>query len=465
MLTGIILSLYFLVLIIIGIYSKRYTKDINSFAIGNRNLGIWAAALSFSATNWSSTTILGNAGMGYLGGMGFLAQPILPIICVPLGILVLGWATRKTSEALGVSTVPGLFRARFNNNATSLICTVVITVFLIPFMVAIIIAAALGIEMLTGWSYTWSVISVSIISGVYISIGGFMATVYSGIIQGIWMLIGNVWLFSVLLFTLGGPQGIYERLSFESVNLISVPGVLGWEYILLHSFVWSLAPWGMPHTIQKWFAFKDKRVVFYSAMLVSVFAGIIIFTSNANGVMARALLGNQLIEKPDMAFPIVVIQYLPQFFSILLLTTVLSASLSTIDSLLHICTTIMTKDVYQKYASDHFSNKNHFIVSTITIAILITITTWGALKASSYILTLAAFSASVIASTILPSLVYALFWKNSNAAGSIAAQIGGCLICLLWYLLKSPFGVPPILVGLAFGFTVLPLVSMQVRCR
>ena len=462
MTTGMIIALYFLMLIVIGIYSKRHNKNINSFAVGNKKLGAFSTALTYSATNWSSTTILGNAGMGYIGGLGFLLQPNLPIIFVPLGILILGEATRKVTSALNVDTVPGLFQARFKNNTTSAFCTIVILIFLIPYMMAIIIAAALVIEMLTGWSYTWSVIVVSIISGIYISLGGFMATIYSGIIQGIWMLVGNIWIFVVLLSNLGGPQGIYERLSFESAELVSVPGVLGWEFILLHAFVWSIAPWGMPHTIQKLFTLKNRRVVYYSAILVSIFAGLIMFSSNANGIMARAFWGDELISNPDMAFPMLVVSLLPSVFATLLLTTILSASLSTLDSLLHVCTVVFVKDIYQK----HISNiKNHYAVSTITVAILIIVTTLGALKASAYILTLAAFSASIITSTVLPSLVYCLFWARSDAAGAIVSQVGGCLTCLLWYILKSPYSVPPIILGLLFGFISFPVVSYCVLNR
>jgi SSS family solute:Na+ symporter len=454
-----IFILYIVLIIGVGIYCRRYTTTLEGFFVGARNLGPWLLGLAYFSTYFSSSVMVGNVGVGYKAGLSWFFMPILQTLALPVGLLIFAEGLRKTSKQLGIVTVPDYMRERYLNTFPAAFLAVVMIIFLMPYMVAVTKGAAVVVQTITGIPYFWSVWIVIGVTGAYVILGGFMSGVITDFAQALWMAAGALVTFVVALVYVGGPAAVATKLKALNPVLIETPGTLGWSGLFALSFVFGIAPWGLPQLVQKCFGMRDRRVVRPASIILVVMAFLILYTSNGNGIFARAIFGNELLNNPDYAFPKLVVALLPPILQGFILAAVAAAAMSTLDGVILVAAGAFARDLYQRIINPKAGDHVVLRINTVVLVILTIVTGYFSLRPPPLLLYLTVFSHSVLATSVMAPLFYGIYYRRATAGGCIASQIAGVAMVLIWFQLKQPFGIHPFLVGLVVSLIVFPIVS------
>ena len=455
----VVLIIYLLIMVGIGIYCRRYTTKLEGFFVGFRSLGPWLLAFTYFATYYSSSVMIGNSGVGYKAGLSWFFMPIAQILLIPIGLLLFAKALMNASKQLGVITIPDYFRARYKSTLPSGILALIMVIFLVPYMVAVTKGGALAFETLLGIPYKWAVVFIIAITAAYSIVGGFMSGVITDMIQGVIMIVGVVTIFIVSLVAAGGPAGVADKLQAIDPQLIRTPGTLGWAGLLGFSFVFGIAPWGIPQLLQKTLAMKTRRVVGPSAIVVIMLALLILYTCNGSGVIARALFANEFIDNPDYAFPTLIARYLPPAMSAILLTAIVAAVMSTLDGILLVAAGAVSRDFYQQIINKKASDKRVLRLTWIVMLILSVITLFAAFSPPPMLLYLTAFSFSLMTATILAPMFFGIYYRKATLAGCVVSQVVGVSVVLILTIFKVKFLIHPLIPGLLAALITLPIVS------
>ena len=193
--TILILALYVLIMVSIGVYTARRTKNTNDFILGGRNVGSWLTAFSYGTTYFSAVVFIGYAGQ-FGWGYGISASWVgigNAIIGSLIPFFLIGRRTRLMTNHLGAKTMPDYFGKRFDSSKLKTASALIVFIFLIPYTASVYN----GLSRLFGMVFdlgknggTIIIILMALLSAVYVTLGGYKATALNDFFQGIIMLIG-----------------------------------------------------------------------------------------------------------------------------------------------------------------------------------------------------------------------------------------------------------------------------------
>jgi len=456
----VILALYLAGMLLIGyICRKKYTDTVSGFFAGGKKLGPWVFALTYGSTYLSSSTFVGNTGTAYAGGMAYLFMPLAQILSLPLGLIFFSHMLRKMSKTLDVVTIPTYLEKRFKSSAAGIIASIVIVIFFIPYLVGIVKAGALSLGALLGIPYNWGVLMIALISVIYLMFGGYMARCYTDVAQGIMMFVGMSAVVIAGFFIVGGPTAIAEGVAKADPALLETPGPKGWSALFLYSTVFAIAPWGLPTLVQTNFTIGNRKHVYTAAVVLSIWVAFVLFGSMIIGNMGRAYFGDLYIDSVDKVFPALVMEWFPNVFGALIIVAVIAAAMSTIDGTLMNSGAAVGVDLYKRYFKKDADDKAVIRVSNIAMLIITIIVIIWAFNPPAMVLTLTSWAFSLVAGGLIVPVYVGLYYKRATGAGCVAGIIAGVLGTLLWYLTKSPLGIPPFVMGCVFSALALFIVS------
>lgn len=436
----IVFWIYFLAMVGIGIYCLKYSGGFDQFMVGNRDLGPWYLGATFFATYMSSSVMIGNCGTAYTSGMSYMWNGAVQVLCVPFGIIFLFAGLSKASKQLGVVTVPGYLKARYLSKVPSAMLGCFMVVFLFPYLIGIVKGSANMISAVTGFTFAHSVYLILGVTALYAVVGGFMAGTITDFFQALLMCFGATFVFVAALIHIGGLENVVTNLKAIDPILVDSPGTLGWNQLVGITFVYGFAPWGLPQLVQKGFAMRDKRVIKPCIVVVAFLLVFILFTSNANGAIARAIYGDEFLGAQDTVFPIMVARLLPEWAQGLVLAGVTAAAMSTLDSVVLVMAGAVANDIYKECINPKATSKTLLRISQVAVfvvfGLLALIVAGGVGQEITF---LAAFSHTMMASMCAAPLFGGMFWKKGTTAGVIISQLCGVFFALLWYAIGQPF--------------------------
>lgn len=458
-----ILALYFLVLLMIGFISSRKINDIKDYYVGGKKLGYWVVAFSTRATGESAWLLLGLTGLGAIAGVSAFWVVVGEVIGVSVAWFVLAKRFKWLTDKYDSITVPDYLVSRFKSKTHTLriIAASMLAIFVIIYVSAQIDATGSAFEAFLGWNYFKGAIFGFVIVLAYIFFGGFVAVAWSDLFQGVLMFLGLVLLPIFAVFKMSSDQNIWEGLQTIDPNLVNVWGgnldiltiatLAG--YILI-----GLGFMGSPQIFVRFMSIKDEEeinkgrwvAIFYTLLTdcAAVTIGIIgryLFTET--GADPEALLGNNgqdvLIQLVEFSFPLIIVGFY--------IAVVLSAIMSTIDSLLVVASSAVMRDIYQQVLQPKSSIKNLSRLSRIVtvamalfalaIAMIVAVTT-----PERTIFWFVIFGWSGIAATFCPVTILSLFWSKYSERGAIASMIVGFLSVPLFKFVVTQFdGIGPVI--------------------
>lgn len=472
----ILLIVFFGIMISVGVVSRKHASNVNDFVLGGRSVGPWLTAFAYGTSYFSAVVFVGYAGQ--FGWKYGLASTWIGLGNAVLGSLlawvVLGRRTRIMTHHLRAATMPDFFGKRFASNALRIAASAIVFVFLIPYTASLYNGLSRLFGMAFDIPYTVCVVLMATLTGVYVILGGYMATAINDFIQGIIMIGGIVAVIGAVLNGQGGFMAAVGKLAeLES----DVPVTLGQPGAFTSFFgpdplnllgvivLTSLGTWGLPQMVHKFYTIKNEKAVKTGTIISTFFAVIIsggcyflggfgrLFDSpsiyNADGSMAYdAVIPAMLSTLPDVLIGIVVI-------------LVLSASMSTLSSLVLTSSSTLTLDFIKGNLVKDLSEKKQLLVMRVLIVFFIAISVILALNPPTFIAQLMGISWGALAGAFLAPFLYGLFWKGTTRLAVWASFIAGVGITVANMFIK--FIASPINAGAAAmiaGLIIVPVVSL-----
>ncbi|MCK4392915.1 sodium/proline symporter, partial [Candidatus Bipolaricaulota bacterium] len=450
-----VLLLYMGLLVVVGLFTSRSLRNVEDFYIGGRRIGPWVTALSYVAAYFSSVVIIGGGGFGYQYGMSTLwIGAVNVLLGCTLAWIVLGRRLREFTTRLGTMTIPGFLATRFKAKEARIISALVIAVFLIIYNVSILKGMGHIFEGLMHIPYIVGVLLSGVIIVFYVSLGGYLAVVWTGFFQAWVMGAGLILLTVGALKAVGGLSATNAALAAVDRGLVETPGAWGWAGLISYALIVSFGVWGMPQLLVRFYSIKSIDVLRIGTVVTSL-GGSMALLPYLDGAIARVL--HPGLTNADLAIPTLAKTVLSPWGGAIFLAGVIAAGMSTFASVLIITSSAIVHDFAQKGLGKPLSEKQAFRYSRITSAVVGLVSLGIALRPPALVLVLTAFAWAVIASTCLWPILFGIYWRGATRWGVLSSMGGGLAVSLIWIALGSPFGLHGFIPGIASGLILLLL--------
>ena len=493
----LLLVFFFAVMVAVGIYCRRTATNVQGFVLAGRNVGSWLTAFAFGTSYFSAVIFVGYAGQ--FGWRYGLAATWIGIGNALIGSLlawrILGRRTRLMTQYLHSATMPDFFGRRFASNALKVAASVIVFIFLIPYTASLYNGLSRLFSMAFGIDYLWCVLGMAVLTGVYVLVGGYMATAVNDFIQGLIMLVGIVAVILSVLNGNGGFTSAIERLS--QIPSETAPALSGAFtsffgpqpiYLLGVVLLTSLGTWGLPQMVGKFYAIRNEAAIRKGTIISTFFALVVAGGCYFLGGFGR--LYGSVIEYTPAGTPVYdsiipsMLQTLPDLMIGIVIILVLSASMSTLSSLVLTSGSTLTLDIIvPAHAAAHkgekLTDKAQLLCIRLLVLFFIAVSSFIAIvqarSSVTFIAQLMGISWGALAGAFLAPFLYGLYWKRTTATSVWVSFVAGVvLMCACMYCnftgktFLSPFFSSPINAGvlaMVLGLVLVPIVSLFGRVR
>lgn len=475
-----LLIVFFAIMIGVGFYSRKSTTDVNGFVLGGRTVGPWLTAFAYGTSYFSAVVFIGYAGQfGWKYGLSStwigLGNAFLGSL---LAWVVMGRRTRVMTHHLDAKTMPDFFGKRFDSNKLRITAAAIAFVFLIPYTASLYKGLSTLFGLAFDIPYVTCVIAMAILTAVYVILGGYMATAINDFIQGLIMLGGIVAVIFAVLNGQGGFLSAINKLSqipvdatVTSTNLQNMNGpfvsFFGPDPLNLLGVIilTSLGTWGLPQMVGKFYSIKSESAIKTGTVVSTVFAVIIaggcyflggfgrlfdsakIHLSNG-GIEYDNIIPQMLYTLPDILIGVVVV-------------LVLSASMSTLSSLVLTSSSTLTLDMLKITIMKKANDKKTVFVMRLFIVFFIVISVIIALNPPTFIAQLMGYSWGALAGSFLAPFLYGLFTKKVTKAAvwvNFIYGVGLTVLNIFFKFIASPINCGA--VAMVGGLVLVPIVSL-----
>ncbi len=443
--TGILVVVFFAVMVAVGFYCKKHATDVNGFVLGGRNVGPWLTAFAYGTSYFSAVIFVGYAGQ--FGWNFGLASTWIGLGNAFIGSLlaweILGRRTRVMTQHLNSKTMPDFFQKRYDSKALKIAASVIVFVFLIPYTASLYNGLSSLFNIAFEIPYWVCILVMAVLTGIYVIFGGYMATAINDFIQGIIMLGGIVAVIVAVLNQNGGFM--------KSTELLAEKG--GWEYtsflgpnpifLVVVVLLTSLGTWGLPQMVGKFYAISNEAAIKKGTIISTIFAIIVAGGCYFLGGFGKLFVTEEAFAaaggKFDTIVPTMLSNLSPYIIGVVIVL-VLSASMSTLSSLVLTSASTLTLDVIIPEEKKNANEKKKLLVMRLLIVFFIALSAVIAIlkdsiwSKSMFIAQMMGVSWGALAGSFLAPFLYGLYWKKTTRVAvwtSFGFGVGVTLIQLL----------------------------------
>ena len=488
MFVKVVLTLAFLAIMVgVGVYSRKHSGSVDGFVLGGRNVGPWLTAFAYGTSYFSAVVFIGYAGQfGWKFGLSSTWIGIgNAIIGSLLAWLILGRRTKLMTQKIRSRTMPDFFGTRYDSEALRIVASIIAFVFLIPYTAGVYKGISTLFEMSFHIRYEYCVVLMAALTAVYVILGGYKATAINDFIQGIIMLFGITAVIIAVLSLKGGLVEATRRLAeipsdanaavnggFASLFGPDPRGLVG--VVILT----SLGTWGLPQMVGKFYSITDESAIRRGTVISTVFAFLVAGGCYFLGGFGRLFEPTRL-PNGALAFDSIIpsmLATLPDVLIALVVLLVLSASMSTLASLVLTSASTLTLDIiYRDRASGEGevasgqlddsvaakTERRKVVVMRVLIIFFITLSLMIALNPPTFIAQLMGISWGALAGAFLAPFLLGLYSRRVTRFSVWACFVWGVGLTVVNMLLGNP--INPIDCGalaMLGGFAVVPLASL-----
>ena len=494
----IMLVVFFAVMIAVGISTRKKARTVDGFVLGGRKAGPWITAFAFGTSYFSAVIFVGYAGQfGWNFGMSATWAGLgNAFIGSLMAWNILGRRTRIMTQHLDAKTMPDFFGKRFGSINMKVIASIIVFIFLIPYTASLYN----GLSSLFGLVFDvpyWAVIALmAVLTGIYVIFGGYMATAINDFIQGIIMLFGICAVIGSVMNANGGFM--------ESVKSLSAIPTEGWEGGAFTSFLGpdplallfvvmltSLGTWGLPQMVNKFYAIKSEGDIHKGTVISTVFAIIVAGGCYFLGGFGR-LYADKIQYQANGVTPLFdtivpsMLATLPAIVIAVVIVLVLSASMSTLSSLVLTSSSTFTLDVITPMKKEGIREDDQVKIMRLLIVFFIIVSAVIAVIKDAhpeitFIAQMMGVSWGALAGSFLAPFLYGLYWKKTTKAACYVSFAWGCALMVVQMVVSlggiDVSGWGPILgylfassvrsgvIAMVGGLIIVPVVSMFTSCQ
>jgi Na+/proline symporter len=495
---------YVLVMLWIGWWSMRKTRDVKDFFIGGRSLGPWMSAFAYGTTYFSAVLFIGYAGkLGW--GFGIYTMWIVvgnTVVGTILAWKILAGRTREMTARLSAITMPEFLRARFQSPGLQIFAAAVMFVFLVPYSASVLMGLSFLFEMTLHIPYTQALYFLTGLTAIYLVMGGYFAVAISDFIRGIVEFAGvmiMVWLLahsagiggfgSATTALLSDPKVMAPAL--DSVKTIgggafvlkiwgaqlTIPSlavtVPGWMILAALVLITSFGPWALPQMVQKFYSIRSRQDVTRAMTIAGVFALFMAFGAYYSGALThlfyRGGLPADLLSPKGPIFDKIMPHFiltsgLPGALVLVIVLMVFSASMSSLSSLVLVSSSAVAIDIYGAYVDHQKNPKRTMALLRLLCVVFVGVSLFIALNKPTLIMNLMIMSWGTLSGVFLAPYLFGLFWRRTTRAAVWAGMIVGLASAVALFVAWGADGVPLAgAVAMVIPLVIVPAVSLFTR--
>lgn len=493
------LVIFFAVMVYVGYRSRKAATDVNGFVLGGRSVGPWLTAFAFGTSYFSAVIFVGYAGQ--FGWKFGLASTWAGLGNAFIGSLlawnILGRRTRIMTQKLDAKTMPDFFGKRFDSTVLKVAASIIVFIFLIPYTASLYNGLSSLFGLVFDVPYWVIIVIMAVLTGIYVIVGGYMATAINDFIQGIIMLFGISAVIAAVLSDNGGLLAATQKLSEVpaegwtggAFSSFFGPDPLALLFVVLLT---SLGTWGLPQMVGKFYSIKSEKDISKGTIISTVFAVVV-----AGGCYFLGGFGRLYADKISYATKVVdgvevqtplfdtivpaMLATLPSVIIAVVVVLVLSASMSTLSSLVLTSSSTFTLDVIKPASKKEMSEKKQvtimraFIVFFILVSAVIAIFK-DANPQVTFIAQMMGVSWGALAGAFLAPFLYGLYWKGVTKVSVAVCYVWGCAIAVIQLVISlggvDVSGWGPVLgyifsssinsgvIAMVGGLIIVPIVSL-----
>ena len=469
-----LLVVFFGIMLAVGVHCRRHATDVNGFVLGGRSVGAWLTAFAYGTSYFSAVIFVGYAGQfGWRFGVAStwigLGNAFLGSL---LAWVVLGRRTRLMTQHLDSATMPEFFGKRFGSKGLKIGASIIVFIFLIPYTASLYNGLSRLFGMAFNIDYTLCIILMAALTCVYVVAGGYMATAINDFIQGLIMLGGIVVVVLAVLNENGGFMAAMDALArVEDASVTTTPGAFTSFFgpkpleLLGVVILTSLGTWGPLQMIHSFYPIRSEKAIATGTVISTIFAIVISGGSYFLGGFGR------LYDSPEIytaqgavAYDSIVptmLSGLPDILIGVVVMLVLSASMSTLSSLVLTSSSTLTLDFIKGTLIRDMKDKTQLLLMQVLIVFFIVISVILALDPPDFIAQLMGISWGALAGAFLAPFLYGLYWKRVTRAAvwaSFASGIGITVSNMFLNFIQSSINAGAL--AMAVGLVLVPLVSL-----
>lgn len=458
---------YLATLAALAIWSRRETHSLKGFYLAGKKLPYWVVAFSTNATGESGWLLLGLTGMGYAVG----AQAYWVIVGEMIGIGA-SWGLisrrlKRLSDETDSITVPDVLAAKFDDRKTLIrsIAVVIIVVMVTTYVSAQIVATGKAFSGFIDLDYRVGVLVGAIIIIGYTFVGGYKAVSYTDVVQGVLMLAGLIAVPIAAINAAGGWDSVTATLNDYDPAFIDMfasldGGTAGLVAVVSFAAI-GLPFLGVPQLLIRYMSARDDNELKKARIVSIVVLFLFLFGAVTAGIAGRALYPS--LADSEQVFPTLASELFPPLLTGVLLVIVLSAIMSTVDSLLLLASSSIVRDTMQKMLgstrSDATLTNYGKIVTVVIGAIAVLVALFMA--ENKLIFWFVLFSWSGLGAAFGPVVLALLLDRRTTGAGVAAGMLGGFLTSVIWvqFFKEEAYGLYEAIPGFIVGGLATVIVS------
>ena len=463
-----ILALYFAGLMGLGLWFNRRTRSREQYFLARGELGPATLGFSYSATQMSGSSYMGAVGTERVLGYNFAPGGVSSAAAPWFTYILLGERLRRVASRIRCTTIVDVLQARYYGRTVATLATALMLLAFVPLIAAQLKAAANLFQVLLELPYLIGLVVFGGIVILYTVIGGMRAVAATDLLQGTIMIVGFAVLAPVAVRAAGGFGEMHLRYAQLNPESISFLGGMPALWVVSSFLAWGFFQiGGAPAAVTRFLIPESERTLKRALVFSIAFSSFIFATSTLIAISSGVLLPS--LEQTDMALPTLVRALLHPVFGGIIVAAVLGATMSTIDSILLLASSLVVENLYAPLAKRAVTPKRGLKLARLTTLCIGVVALLVAIDPPATILWIVTMAFSLMASAFTFPLLLGMWWPRATKEGGIAAMLGGAATCVLWYALgyaqHGSFdnwigGLWPALVGPFVSLALLVSVSL-----
>ena len=468
---GTTFVLYITAMLAVGFVAFRRTKNLADYLLGGRRIGPLVSALSAGASDMSGWLLMGLPGFAYAAGFISLWTALGLFLGTYLNWRLVASRLRRETERFDALTLSDYLERRFSdkNHLLRLVTAIVILLFFLVYTTSGLVAGGKLFSHVFGLPYTAAVILGALAVVVYTSFGGFIAVCWTDAIPGFLMIGALIVVPIVAMIKAGGVGTVSEALVRVSPHMLSAfRGNDGQSYSVLKiasDMAWGLGYFGMPHILARFMAIRSPECIPRARRIATTWVGLSLLAALAVGFTGLAALPQTLADNETVFIALVETLFHPVLAGICL-AAVLAAIMSTADSQLLVCTSVITEDFYKTFCRRDATEDELVNVGRISVVAIALIAMALALDKDSKVMGLVSYAWAGFGAALGPTILLSLYWRRMNQKAALAGILVGGGTIVVWKHLKGGlFDLYELLPGFLLSLLAIAVVTWMTGGR
>lgn len=448
----------------LGFVAYRSTRNLSDYILGGRRLGSAVAALSAGASDMSGWLLLGLPGAVYAAGLNQLWIAVGLVIGAYLNWQFIAGRLRRDTERAGDAlTLPDYFENRFRDGTRLLriLSAILILFFFTIYTAAGLVGGAILFEKSFGLSYQAALVMGTLVIVCYTFIGGFLAVSWTDFVQGLLMFVALIVTPIIAIQELGGWHATVGRIGIADPRHLDVfANMTGIGIVSL--MAWGLGYFGQPHILARFMAVRSAADVPAARLIGMGWMVICLYGAIFTGFVAIAYFAGAPLKNPETAFIALTQALFNPWVAGFLLTAILAAIMSTVDSQLLVSSSALTEDLYRAFFRKEASERELIWIGRASVIAIALIAVTLALDPESRVLSLVAYAWAGFGASFGPIVIFSLFWQRMTAKGALAGMVTGAVTVVVWAPIKGGvFEIYELLPGFILASAAIVIASLM----